>query len=94
MTGEQGVIIPRSNMVNLLLDEAVVSAVRDGQFHVYAVSHVDQALCLLSGVEAGCADADNEFPEGSINAQVVARLRSIADLDDDEEEGEEEKPSA
>ena len=94
LTGEQGVIIPRSNMVNLLLDEAVVSAVRDGQFHIYVVSHVDQALCLLSGVEAGCADADNDFPEGSINAQVVARLRSIADLDDDEDEDEEEKPSA
>lgn len=81
LTGEQGVIIPRSNIINLLLEEAVVDAVRDGQFHVYAVSHVDQALHLLSGEEAGCADADNSFPAGSINAQVVERLRSIAELD-------------
>ncbi|NLZ78718.1 MAG: ATP-dependent protease, partial [Gammaproteobacteria bacterium] len=87
LTGEQGVIIPHSNTVNLLLDEAVVAAVREGQFHIYAVNHVDEALYVLSGVEAGSADADNNFPEDSINAQVVARLRSIAeiDLDDDEE---------
>lgn len=87
LTGEQGVIIPHSNTVNLLLDEAVVAAVREGQFHIYAVNHVDEALYVLSGVEAGSADADNMFPEDSINAQVVARLRSIAeiDLDDDEE---------
>lgn len=81
LTGEQGVIIPRSNIINLLLEEAVVDAVRDGQFHIYAVSHVDQALHLLSGEDAGCADADNCFPAGSINAQVVERLRSIAELD-------------
>ena len=67
--------------------DAVVAAVREGQFHIYAVNHVDEALYVLSGVEAGSADADNNFPEDSINAQVVARLRSIAeiDLDDDEE---------
>ncbi|HKM36250.1 MAG TPA: ATP-binding protein [Thiopseudomonas sp.] len=81
LTGEQGVIIPRSNIINLLLEEAVVDAVRDGQFHIYAVSHVDQALHLLSGEEAGCADADNSFPAESINAKVVERLRSIAELD-------------
>ncbi|MDY0413834.1 MAG: AAA family ATPase [Gammaproteobacteria bacterium] len=86
LTGEQGVIIPRSNIINLLLDKAVVAAVRDGQFNIYAVSHVDQALCLLSGVEAGCADADDSFPDGSINAQVVERLRSIAELDLETEE--------
>lgn len=87
LTGDQGVIIPHANTINLLLDEAVVSAVRDGQFHIYAVQHVDQALNLLSGLQAGCADTDNCFPEGSINAQVVARLRSIAELDllEDEE---------
>ncbi len=81
LTGEQGVIIPRSNIVNLLLDEAVVTAVETGQFNIYAVSHVDQALCLLSGVAAGCADDKGCFPDDSINAKVVTRLRTIAELD-------------
>ncbi|QEY59691.1 AAA family ATPase [Pseudomonas sp. C27(2019)] len=81
LTGEQGVIIPRSNIVNLLLDEAVVSAVEAKQFNIYTVSHVDEALCLLSGVAAGCADENGNFPEGSLNAMVVTRLRTIAELD-------------
>lgn len=86
LTGEQGVIIPRANIINLLLDETVVEAVASGQFHIYAVEHVDQALSLLSGALAGCADADNIFPEGSINAKVVERLCSIAQLDLDDED--------
>ncbi|MDY0251058.1 MAG: ATP-binding protein [Pseudomonas sp.] len=81
LTGEQGVIIPQSNIINLLLDDAVVEAVRTGQFQIYTVRHVDQALALLSGEEAGCSDQDNVFPDGSINARVVERLRSIAEID-------------
>ena len=80
LTGEQGVIIPQSNVINLLLNEAVVKAVEAEQFHIYTVTHVDQALSLLSGVDAGCTDADDCFPDESINAQVVERLRSISEL--------------
>ena len=88
LTGEQGVIIPRSNLVNLLLNNAVVQAVAAGQFHIYTVNHVDQALSLLSGAEAGCADAEGCFPENTINAQVVARLRSISELSSPDENAE------
>lgn len=87
LTGEQGVIIPQSNIINLLLDDEVIDAVRAGQFQIYAVRHVDQALALLSGEEAGYADQDNLFPAGSINARVVERLRSIAELDMVSDEG-------
>ncbi|HHX35734.1 MAG TPA: AAA family ATPase [Gammaproteobacteria bacterium] len=80
LSGEQGVIIPESNVINLLLNEAVVTAVREGQFHIYTVRDVDQALGLLSGTEAGRLEDDNTFAEGSINARVVERLRSIAEL--------------
>lgn len=80
LTGEHGVIIPQSNINNLLLDETVVQAVRDGLFHIYTVSHVDQALALLSDAEVGCADEEGQFPEGTVNAKVVGRLRSIAEM--------------
>lgn len=80
LTGEQGVIIPQSNIANLLLNDTVIDAVREGQFHIYIVANVDQALYLLSGVEAGCAGDDNTFPPESINAAVVERLRRIAEL--------------
>ncbi len=80
LTGEQGVIIPQSNIANLLLNDTVIDAVRAEQFHIYTVANVDQALYLLSGVEAGCAGDDNAFPSESINAAVVERLRRIAEL--------------
>ncbi len=89
LTGEQGVIIPQSNIANLLLNDTVITAVRAEQFNIYTVANVDQALCLLSGVEAGCADKDNIFPAESINAAVVERLRSIAELGLVEEDAKE-----
>lgn len=89
LTGEQGAIIPRSNVPNLMLDDTVLEAVRNGQFNIYAVSHVDQALGLLAGAEPGAADEEGHFPEGTINARVVDRLREIAERDAEEEESEE-----
>ncbi len=91
LSGEQGVIIPRANVSNLMLDERVLQAVHAGQFHVFAVSHADQALSLLAGEAAGEADEQGNFPEGNLNARVVARLREIAEqgLDDDNDKAEE-----
>jgi predicted ATP-dependent protease len=88
LTGEQGAIIPHSNVATLMLDERVLQAVRAGKFHVYAVRQVDEALSLLVGAPAGAMDAQGVFAEGSVNARVVERLREIAelDLDDDEQE--------
>ncbi|CAD5106957.1 Lon protease family protein [Zestomonas carbonaria] len=86
LSGEQGVIIPHANVTNLMLDDRVLQAVRNGQFHVYAVRYVDEALSLLVGREVGVADDQGNFPEGSVNAQVVERLREIAELDMEEED--------
>ncbi|MGL4317393.1 MAG: Lon protease family protein [Pseudomonas sp.] len=88
LTGEQGVIIPHSNVSNLMLDERVLQAARAGQFHVYAVRHVDEALGLLLGQPAGAQDEQGQFAEGSVNARVVERLRSIAELGMEEDEPE------
>ncbi|MBB2495387.1 Lon protease family protein [Aquipseudomonas ullengensis] len=98
LTGEQGVIIPHSNVSNLMLDERVLQAARAGQFHVYAVRHVDEALGLLLGEPAGAQDEQGEFAKGSVNARVVERLRSIAEMGMEEEEPakpeEKAKPAA
>ena len=88
LTGEQGVIIPRANVTNLMLDERVLQAVRAGQFNVYSVRHVDEALSLLAGIAVGEPDVDGVFPEDSVNAQVVERLREISELGMEEEERE------
>lgn len=91
LTGEQGVIIPRSNVPNLMLHQTVLDAAREGLFHIYAVDNVDQALSLLAGEDAGEPDEDGNFPAGSINDRVVRRLQTISQRnqhDDRESPGE------
>jgi predicted ATP-dependent protease len=86
LSGEQGVIIPYSNIANLMLDEQILQAVRAGLFHVYAVRLVDEALELLIGQAAGAVDDNGCFPEGSVNARVVARLREISEIGSEDDE--------
>ena len=79
LTGEQGVLIPASNVKHLMLREDVAEACRDGRFHVYAVSHIDEGIALLTGREASARGADGLFPEGSINRLVEDRLIGFAE---------------
>jgi len=79
LTGSQGVILPARNRRHLNLREEVVEAVRRGQFHIYAVETVDQALELLTGMPAGERQADGTYPEGTLNALVDARLREMGE---------------
>ena len=78
LTGEQGVIIPQTNMMHLMLRADVVQAVRDGKFHIFAVSRLDEAVELLSGMPSGGRDKDGRFPDGSINGLVAARLQELS----------------
>jgi lon-related putative ATP-dependent protease len=78
LTGEQGVIIPRANVDNLMLRLDVIDAVDQGQFCVYAVETIDQAMALLTGEPAGVRDTDGRFPRGTVNRRVVDRLSELA----------------
>lgn len=69
-----GVIIPASNVRDLMLKQEIVEATEAGLFQVHAVEHVEQAMELLTGLSAGVADADGLFPEGSINYLIQVRL--------------------
>ncbi|GGO74232.1 Lon protease family protein [Bowmanella pacifica] len=80
LTGEQGVVIPKSNEVNLMLDKEVVQAVKAGRFHIYSVETVDQAAEILMGREAGELSPRARFPKGSINSLAVSRLSQIASI--------------
>lgn len=79
LTGSQGVLIPASNIRNLMLRRDVVEAVAAEQFHVYPVATVDQGIEVLTGVPAGQRDAAGQFPAGSINYVVERRLSDFAD---------------
>ncbi|MGH7725380.1 MAG: Lon protease family protein [Candidatus Eiseniibacteriota bacterium] len=80
LTGEQGVLIPASNVKHLMLRTDVVEAVANGRFSVHAIATVDQAIEILTGQPAGTADANGDFPEGTVNGQVQARLRELSRL--------------
>jgi lon-related putative ATP-dependent protease len=77
LTGEQGVIIPKSNERHLMLKEEVVAAVRAGKFHIWSVETIDQGIEILTGVPAGELQADGGYPEGTINDRVDRRLREM-----------------
>jgi lon-related putative ATP-dependent protease len=78
LTGEQGVLIPQSNVVHLMLRDEVVDAVRDGMFHIYPVSTIDEGIEILTGVEAGEQDEAGNYPQGTVNFAVRARLKELA----------------
>jgi lon-related putative ATP-dependent protease len=90
LTGEQGVLIPATNVSNLMLRQEVVDAVAAGQFHIWPVSHVDEAIALLTGVAAGEADAEGRFPADSVNGRVDARLQELAEIRHEFSKGGEE----
>jgi lon-related putative ATP-dependent protease len=75
---DQGVVIPRQNARNLMLREEVIEAVKQGKFHIYAVSNVDEGIEILTGVEAGEKKEDGTYPEGSINYRVDNKLKEMA----------------
>ncbi|NMP16841.1 ATP-binding protein [Thalassotalea sp. Y01] len=80
LTGSQGVIIPKTNMMNLMLDQDVIDAVQQGNFAIYAVDNVDQALEILLDEKAGTAKRDGSYPKKSIHGQALTRLKMLSDL--------------
>jgi predicted ATP-dependent protease len=80
LTGDQGVLIPVSNIKHLMLRRDVVAAAEAGKFSIYAVENVDQAISILTGLTAGEADAGGNYPEGSVNRRVAARLAELAKI--------------
>lgn len=78
LTGDQGVVIPESNVKHLMLRNEVVEAAAQGKFHIYAVADVDQAISLLTGVPAGEPDKEGVVPPDSINYLVATQLAQLA----------------
>ncbi len=79
LTGDEGVIIPESNLRHLMLKQEVVEAVAAKQFSIYLVSTVDEALSLLTGMDAGVRDSEGVYPEESINGLIEASLLRFAE---------------
>ncbi len=77
LTGNQGVIVPEANAGHLMLNKPVREAVEAGLFHIYAMSHIDDALEVFTGLPAGKENAFGKYPEGSFNHKVVVSLEKM-----------------
>ncbi|MDI9245993.1 ATP-binding protein [Marinobacter sp. CHS3-4] len=90
-TGTQGVIVPATNVQNLMLDEEVVQAVRNGQFSVYSVTHAEEAISLLLGKPAGKANAKGRYPKQSVFGMIQQRLENMREHERQEHERHEQE---
>ena len=74
LTGTQGVVIPRTNVKDLMLREDILNAVDEGKFHIYAVDTVDDGIEVLTGIPAGKPDKHGNYPKGTVNYEVKKSL--------------------
>ena len=88
---KQGVLIPASNVKHLVLKKEIIDAVSNGEFHIYGIESVDQAIEILMDRKAGKLSRKGTFPRGSINYRVLERLRDIADIGREEDHPDDEK---
>ncbi len=79
LTGDQGVLIPYQNLINLMLREEVVEAVRKGQFHIYSAKNIDEGIEILTGITAGERQKDGTYPENTISHLVDKKLKEMAE---------------
>ncbi|OPY43500.1 MAG: Archaeal Lon protease [Methanoregulaceae archaeon PtaU1.Bin222] len=79
LSGKQGVMIPESNVQNLMLKEEIVEAAKAGKFSIYPVSTIDEGIEVLTGVRAGKRMENGTFEEGTVNYLVDRRLREMAE---------------
>ena len=75
LTGRQGVLIPESNVKNLMLKKEVVDSVKAGQFHIYRVADVQQGIEILTGEKAGSPDEKGEYPPDTVFGKVQQTLK-------------------
>jgi len=79
LTGDQGVMIPASNVKNLMLRPDVVEAVKKGKFNIWAVSTIEEGIEILTDVPAGERGSDGKFPQDSVYAKVEAKFDQLAE---------------
>ncbi len=79
LSGDQGVLIPHQNLRNLMLQEEVVEAVKQGQFHIYSAKTIDEGIEILTGASAGEKQKDGTYPKSTVNYFIDKRLKDMAE---------------
>ena len=79
LNGEHGVVMPIQNVKNLNLSDEVINSVKEGKFHIYAISSIDEGIEILTGVPAGKKNKEGKFPAGTIKYLAYEKLKHYAD---------------
>ncbi len=80
LSGRQGVMIPAKNTRNLMLKQDVIDAVKEGKFHIWAISTIEEGIEILTGMEAGTLQPDGTYPEGTLSRRVDDRLVELGEI--------------
>jgi len=80
LSGRQGVMIPAKNTRNLMLKQDVIDAVKEGKFHIWAISTIEEGIEILTGMEAGTLQPDGTYPEGTLSRMVDDRLVELGEI--------------
>jgi ATP-dependent Lon protease len=91
LSGTQGVMMPNTNVDDLMLRPDIVEAVKAGKFHIYQVSSIDEGIEILTGMAAGQKGKDGTYPAGTVNAVMIEKLREIHKKLKDVDKGDEKE---
>jgi lon-related putative ATP-dependent protease len=80
LTGKQGVIIPKQNEKDLTLKDEVIDSVKDGKFHIYSITDIDDGIELLMNKKAGEINNKGNYPRGSVHYSVMKKLKEYYNL--------------
>lgn len=73
----QGVIIPKSNIHNLMLRKDIIHAIENGKFHIYAIDHVNDAIELLANMPAGKSDTKGNFKPNTVFFKAYEKIKAL-----------------
>lgn len=90
LTGTQGVIIPAENVKNLMLKPSLIAAVKANSFYIFPIQHIDEAIPLLTGLNAGQRQDDGQFEANTLNYVVEQKLEKMAQITHEEAAGNDE----
>jgi predicted ATP-dependent protease len=76
LNGHQGVMIPQTNIQNLMLKREVIAAVAEGRFHIYRVATIEEGIEVLTGVPAGKPGEEGDYPAGTVFGAVQQKLKT------------------
>jgi ATP-dependent Lon protease len=85
LTGTQGVLIPKRNLVDLQLHRDIIRAVQGGQFHIYVMENINEGIEVMTGMPAGDKLSDHTFPKGTVHFMVDEKLHEFNQKDKDED---------